>query len=88
LRKPAIATRVSPAVNNAVRQLSKALGITVSEYLRKLILDDLESKRIFNEQFTKMTGTPETKEAEERPEDSIKKLLSRMNEEENNENFW
>jgi hypothetical protein len=44
-RKPILATRVSPLVNKSVKQLAETLGITVSEYLRKLILDDLESKK-------------------------------------------
>ena len=88
VRKPAIATRVAPAVNNAVRKLTKILGITVSEYLRKLILDDLESKRILNVQFPKTIDQPEEEEPMENPAAHIKKLLIQPNEEESNEGLW
>jgi len=87
VRKPAIATRVSPVVNNAVRQLTKALGITISEYLRKLILDDLESKQMFRGEFKKTVEQPQTKDLKERIGDSIRKLLSEPEEEKNHETF-
>jgi hypothetical protein len=53
MRKPALATRVSPYVNQSVRKLAKALGITISEYLRKLILQDLDSRKMFQDELKK-----------------------------------
>jgi hypothetical protein len=70
-RKPILATRVSPVVDNVVRILANTLGITISEYLRKLILDDLESKRVFNGHFTKTIGQTEPEEPKEKPEAHI-----------------
>jgi transcriptional regulator with XRE-family HTH domain len=87
-RKPILATRVSPVVNKSVKQLAKILGITVSEYLRKLILDDLESKQMLSKQFTKTVEQTEPKQNKERPEDKIRKLLSRLQEEESDEGIW
>ena len=79
-RKPAIATRVSPAVNKAVRQLTNALGLTISEYLRKLILDDLESKGMFNAQIKESIEQTETMDREESPRDLIKRLWDQSEE--------
>ena len=76
VRKPALATRVSPVVNNAVRQLTKALGITISEYLRKLILTDLETKQMFWGEFKKTVEQPQTKDRKDRIEDIMRKLWS------------
>ena len=86
-RKPAIATRVSPRVNKAVKQLTKTLGITVSEYLRKLILDDLESKRILNSQFATTLEQDETMKPE-RPEEMIRKALLEPDGKDDDESFW
>jgi len=47
-RKLALCTRVSPYVDKSVRKLAKGMGITISEYLRRLIMQDLDSKRLFN----------------------------------------
>ena len=74
-RKPAIATRVSPVVNNAVRQLTGALGITISEYLRKLILNDLESKQMFEGEIKEAIEKSENKEHKASPEKLLKRLL-------------
>lgn len=50
-RKPILATRVSPYVNQSVRRLTRGLGISISEYLRKLILQDLESRKLFQDEL-------------------------------------
>ncbi len=39
---------VSPAIKEAVKKIAKAKGITLSEYVRNLILEDLEKRGIFN----------------------------------------
>ena len=44
MRKPILATRVAPVVDRSVRRLTRGLGISISEYLRGLILRDLDSK--------------------------------------------
>ena len=46
-----LATRVNGYANNAVRALAKGLGISISEYLRKLILQDLESQKLFQDKL-------------------------------------
>ena len=52
MKKHILATRVGHYVNNSVRVLARGLGISISEYLRKLILQDLESKRLFEDELT------------------------------------
>jgi len=85
-RKPALATRVSPNVNASVRRLTKALGITISEYLRKLILDDLESKQMFKGEFKKAVEQSETNDRTQRPKESIgEQLLKAFAREENDD---
>jgi hypothetical protein len=74
-RKPALATRVSPVVNIAVRRLTEALGITISEYLRKLILDDLESKKMFEDELKTAVKKSETNDHKATPESLLTKLL-------------
>jgi len=66
-RKPALSTRVSPIVNTAVRQLTKALGITISEYLRKLILQDLDSRKMFQDELKKAVEQSEANDVTQRP---------------------
>ena len=74
-RKPILATRLSPIVNKRVKQLAKALGITVSEYLRKLILVDLETKQLFSEKIRETVEQTQINNHERTPEESIRKLL-------------
>ena len=57
MRKPALATRVSPEVNTSARKLAENLGITVSEYLRSLILQDLNSKKLLELENTNKDET-------------------------------
>tara|TARA_B100001971_G_C18067508_1_gene471259 strand:- start:644 stop:835 length:192 start_codon:yes stop_codon:yes gene_type:complete len=57
VKKHILATRVGHYANNSVRTLARGLGISVSEYLRKLILQDLESKRLFEEDLSKALKT-------------------------------
>ena len=86
-RKPALATRVSPTVNNAVRQRTKTLGITISEYLRKLILDDLESKQLLSNDFKKNIEEPPKNDRKLSPKNTIRKLLSDQDEEDYHERW-
>lgn len=77
-RKPALATRVSPVVNTAVRRLAKALGITISEYLRALILQDLDSRKMFEDELKRAVEQVDEEEHASRkpqsPEEAIRKL--------------
>ena len=42
-----LSTAVTPKVAELVRELAEEMGITVSEYLRRLILDDLDRRTVF-----------------------------------------
>jgi hypothetical protein len=53
LKKHILATRVGHYVNDSVKILTKGLDISVSEYLRKLILHDLDSRQIFQNELEK-----------------------------------
>ena len=54
MRKHVIAARVGKYVYNSVQGLTKGLGISISEYLRKLIIQDLDSKRLFEEDLARV----------------------------------
>jgi len=41
-----IGFRIDPEIDRIVRQVAKKMGISTSEYIRKLILEDLEKKSI------------------------------------------
>ena len=62
MKKHILATRVGHYVNNSVHVLTRGLGITISEYLRKLILQDLESKRLFEDELARTFEKPEVGE--------------------------
>lgn len=65
-----VATRVSSAVNNAVRKIARGLGVSRSEYLRNLILQDLDSKGFLrDEQLAK--AVKQAEEDERTPKRSI-----------------
>ena len=53
LKKHILATRVGHYVNNSVRVLTRGLDISLSEYLRKLILQDLDSRRLFDDELAR-----------------------------------
>jgi hypothetical protein len=44
---------VSPTVKQSVEKLAKAMGVSVSEYVRRLILEDLDKRSLFT---TKLKG--------------------------------
>jgi len=46
-----LATVVTPEVGKVVRQLVSVMGISVSEYIRHLILKDLDEKMLFTRQL-------------------------------------
>lgn len=77
MRKPILATRVSPVVNKSVRLLTKGLGITISEYMRRLIMQDLDSRNFFNEELKKALQSHDDGQpiiVEERRETSANKI--------------
>jgi predicted RecB family endonuclease len=94
-RKQAIATRVSPYVNQSVRKLAKGLGISISEYLRKLILQDLDSRKMFQDELKKAVEQSEANDVTQRPRPRAsahtitQQLLEALAREENNdEQHW
>ena len=74
-RKPAIATRVSPYIDKAVRKLAKGLGITISEYLRGLILQDLDYRNLFRDELKRTVETEEISVKQVSPANSLRKIL-------------
>jgi hypothetical protein len=42
---------VTPGVKESVKRLAKAMGISVSEYVRRLILEDLDRRTLFTTQL-------------------------------------
>jgi hypothetical protein len=42
---------VTPAIKESVERLAKAMGISTSEYVRQLILSDLDKRAIFTSQL-------------------------------------
>ena len=79
-RKPALATRVSPNIYNSFKLLANNLGITVSEYLRRLILQDLESKKMLQYRLKNADQEDEDNEAiirrrSDNPAEAIRRLL-------------
>jgi hypothetical protein len=55
MKEHILATRVNDYINKSVRVLSEALGINISEYLRKLILHDLDAMKTFVDELKKTT---------------------------------
>jgi len=53
VKKHILATRVGHYVNDSVRGLTRGLGISISEYLRKLIIQDIDSRRLFEEELAR-----------------------------------
>ena len=44
--KKTIWARVSPDIDKSARMLAKAMGISISEYVRRLIIQDLDSRNL------------------------------------------
>lgn len=59
MRKPILATRCAPCVNNAVRKLANSMGVSISEYLRRLVLQDLDSRKMLDEELKKAVESPD-----------------------------
>lgn len=53
MKEHILATRVNDYINKSARLLAEALGISISEYLRKLILHDLDTMRTFVDELRK-----------------------------------
>jgi hypothetical protein len=49
--KERIWARLDPKVATEVRRLVKSMGITMSEYLRQLIIKDLDQRTVFTDQL-------------------------------------
>ena len=89
LKNHHVATRVSSAVNDAVRRVARGLGISRSEYLRSLILKDLNSKGFLRDEQLKR-AVKQAEEDERTPERSIigELFLSGEREEDDEESLW
>ena len=74
--KKTIWARVGPEIDKWVRNLSQAMGISISEYVRTLILQDLESKGMFKEELKK--NLERSEKHEKIPENSIRESLRHM----------
>ena len=48
MKEHMLATRVGHSIYNSVQTLTEAIDISVSEYLRKIILSDLDSKSLLD----------------------------------------
>jgi len=46
--KKTIWARVSPDIDKSARMLAKAMGISISEYVRRLIIEDLDSRKLLD----------------------------------------
>lgn len=77
LKKHFIATRVNARVNRAVKMVARGLGISISEYLRKLIIQDLDSRKMFEGELRKSVNESKTitQVHPRRLEDSIRELI-------------
>ena len=53
MKEHILATRVNDYINKSVRLIAGALGISISEYLRKLILHDLDAMKTFVDELKK-----------------------------------
>ncbi len=52
MKREMLWARVDASIAKAVRQLSDAKGISVSEYMRQLVIADLDSRSVFNTRLT------------------------------------
>ena len=49
-------TRVDLQVAESAQELARAQGITISEYIRQLIIKDLDGRSVFNAKLAVMHG--------------------------------
>jgi len=61
-KESVLATRVTTDIQNAVENVAAILGLKPAEYLRRLILDDLEKRSITTNQIEKMKERMNTHE--------------------------
>lgn len=47
MKEKSLQTVVEPEIDKLVKKLASIKGVTVSEYIRTLIISDLDSKKIF-----------------------------------------
>jgi len=43
--------KVEPEIKEIVKQLARKMGLTVSEYVRNLVLEDLDKRSVFTTQL-------------------------------------
>lgn len=57
-------TRLGSRVKDAARRLAEIKGITLSEYIRELVVDDLDARTIFSSELkAQIAGAAENDEA-------------------------
>jgi len=54
LKEHMLATRVGHSIYNSVQTLTEAIDISVSEYLRKLVLSDLDSRSLLDDELRRV----------------------------------
>jgi len=55
MKRETIWARVDSGVASAVRQIAGLMGISISEYVRRLVLADLDARSVFNTQLREGT---------------------------------
>ena len=63
MKRKIIATRVGYYVHNSVKDLTGGLGISVSEYLRKLIIQDLDMRHLFEDELAQAVESSKASES-------------------------
>jgi len=52
-KREVVFATVSPEVKEAVERVAQAMGISLSEYVRRLILEDLDKRSFFTQEAKK-----------------------------------
>ncbi|MHA1362508.1 MAG: plasmid mobilization protein [Candidatus Freyarchaeota archaeon] len=43
--------RLKPEIKELVKQMANAQGVSISEYLRKLVINDLDQRNVFTDEL-------------------------------------
>jgi hypothetical protein len=78
--KKTIWSRIGIDVDKRVRRISRALGISISEYVRRLILQDLDSRKMFDNELREAiqeheVDEPTIRKNSHNPREAILRLL-------------
>ena len=73
MKKAILATRVGSYIDKSARMLIKSLDISISEYLRRLIMQDLDSRKLFDEELREVI---ESFDEEDQPHKKRARTLS------------